>query len=57
MPYYKIGRSYGYAGTSSEDYIQADTLEDAQEEAWEQAVQRVDSWAEEVTEEEYNKNA
>ena len=50
MPKFKIGGSYGYVGTDWEDEIEADTLEEAQECAWEQAVQRVESWAEELPE-------
>ena len=50
MPKFKIGGSYGYVGTDWEDEIEADTLEEAQECAWEQAAQRVESWAEELPE-------
>lgn len=51
MPKYKIGRSYGYVGTSEEDYIEADNLEQAEREAWEFALEKVESWAVEVEEE------
>ena len=50
MPKFKIGGSMGYAGTSWEDEIEADTLEEAQEYAWERAIERVESWAEELPE-------
>ena len=50
MPKFKIGGSMGYAGTSWEDEIEADTLEEAQECAWERAIERVESWAEELPE-------
>ena len=40
----------GYAGTSWEDESEADTLEEAQEYAWERAIERVESWAEELPE-------
>ena len=50
MPTYKIGRSYGYSGTTSYDFVEADSIEEAKEMAWEFAVERVDSWAEEYNE-------
>lgn len=55
MPYFRIGRNYGYAGTESYDLIEASSQEEAEEIAWDDAIQQVDTWAEEITEEEYNK--
>lgn len=52
MPKFRIGRSFGYVGTSSEDIIEADSLEDAEEMAWEFAIEKVDCWAEEVSDDE-----
>ena len=46
MPKFKIYRSFGYSGTRSCMTIEAETLEEAQEEAWEYALEKVDSWAE-----------
>lgn len=53
MKYFKIGRSYGYAGTEDHAYIMAETLEEAEDEAWEFALENVDSWAEEISEESF----
>lgn len=50
MPKFKIGGSMGYTGTDWEDVIEADSLKEAQEIAWEQAVEKVESWAEEADE-------
>lgn len=52
MPKYKIGGNYGYVGTEWEEEIEADSIEEAQEIAWEDAIQRVGYWAEEIEEEE-----
>ncbi|MDE4176337.1 hypothetical protein PXK01_19450 [Phaeobacter sp. PT47_59] len=52
MPKFIIGRSYGYAGTSSEDEIEADSLEDAENMAWEFALENVESWAKEAEDQE-----
>lgn len=54
MPKFKIGGSMGYTGTDWQDEIEADSLKDAQEIAWEQAIERVESWAEEIKEEQEN---
>ena len=46
MPKFFIGRSYGYAGTESYDLVDADSQEDAEKQAWDFAVENVESWAE-----------
>jgi hypothetical protein len=46
MPKYKVGYSYGFAGDTSYDVVEADDEEEAQEIVWEMAVQRVDAWVE-----------
>lgn len=45
---YKIGGSYGYAGTNWEDEIEADSQEEAEDIAREQALERVEWWAQPV---------
>ncbi len=50
MPKFKICRNFGYSGTESCGVIEAETLAEAQEEAWEFALEMVDSWAEPVEE-------
>jgi hypothetical protein len=52
MPQYKIYAEFGFAGTQIEDTVEADSLEQAEAMAWESAIQYVNSWAEEVDEEE-----
>lgn len=54
MKKYVIKRDYGYAGRPDADLVEAESLEDAQEMAWEWAIQRVDSWAEEYDPEEHD---
>ncbi len=44
MPKYKIGGSYGYAGTDWEDEIEAEDEADAEDQAREQTLQRVEWW-------------
>ncbi len=56
MPKYKIGWEYGYAGEGNQDFIEAENQEDAEEQAWEKAIESVCSWAEEISEEEYKEN-
>lgn len=51
MPKYKIYRGFGYVGTDDYDIIDAESLEDAEEAAWQFAVERVESWAEEYNDE------
>ena len=46
MAKFKICRSFGYSGTRSCMTIEAETLEEAQDEAWEYALEKVESWAE-----------
>jgi hypothetical protein len=46
MTKFKIGCSFGYVGTESYDIINAETLEIAEQRAWERALAKVDSWAE-----------
>ncbi len=50
MTKFKIYRSFGRPDTRNERVIEAETLEEAQEEAWQYALDMVDSWAEPVEE-------
>ncbi len=50
MTKFKIGRSFGYVGTEDYDIISAETLEEAEQQAWEWALDMVESWAEVVEE-------
>ena len=52
MPRYKIFRDYGYASEPEEEETEADSLEEAQDEAWEWAMQQVGAWAEPLDEDE-----
>lgn len=51
MPKYKIGRSYGFAGDEDFEVIEAKNEEEANKIAWDWAIERVDTWAEEITDE------
>ena len=53
MPKYKIHRSYGYVGTDSYEVIEASSIEDAEEYAKDFAFERVEFWAEEITDDQY----
>ncbi len=48
---YKIGRSYGFAGDEEFDEVEADNETEAEEIAHQWAVERVDSWVEEIIDE------
>ena len=50
MNKYRIGRSYGYAGDDETIEVEAESLSDAEDAAWEWAVERVNSWAEKIGE-------
>lgn len=50
MKKYLIGYSFGFAGDNTQYVIEAESLEEAEREAWEAACERVSSWAEEVLE-------
>ena len=52
MPKFRIGGSYGYVGTDWEDVVEADDIEQAREWAWDQACERVDTWVEEIEDDE-----
>ena len=52
MAKYNIGCSFGLAGDTQSDIIEAESLEEAEEIAWEWAVERVSSWAIPVEEDE-----
>jgi hypothetical protein len=52
MPRYKIYADYGVAGYQVEEEIEADNEAQAEQMAWEMAVERVNSWVDEITEEE-----
>lgn len=44
MPKYRIGGSYGYAGTDWEDEIEAEDEDDAEEQAKDRAMEQVEWW-------------
>ena len=46
MTKFKICRSFGYSGTETCIVIEAETFEEAQEEAWEFALEKVEIWVE-----------
>lgn len=50
MKKYHIGCSFGLAGDTQSDIIEAESLEEAEEIAWNWAVERVSSWAEALPE-------
>lgn len=52
MKKFRIGRSFGYAGDNDFDIIEAESLEEAEDIAWDWALERVSSWAEEIEESE-----
>jgi hypothetical protein len=52
MKKYNIGCSFGLVGDTQSDIIEAESLEEAEEIAWEWAVERVSSWATPVEEDE-----
>lgn len=52
MPRYKIGWDAGYAGGPEEEIIEADSLEEAEEIAWQEALNHISAWAEEIEDEE-----
>lgn len=52
MAKYIIGRGYGLIGSEETMIIEADSGAEADEQAWEWAVERVSSWAEEIEESE-----
>lgn len=53
MAKYIIGRGYGLVGSEETVVIEADSIAEAEEQAWGWALERVDSWAEEVEESEH----
>ena len=50
MPKFKIHRSFGYVGTDDFEIIDADNLEDAEDQARDYALERVEWYAEEIEE-------
>lgn len=52
MKKFRIGCSFGLAGDTQVDVIEASSEEEAEQIAWEWAVERVSSWAEEIEESE-----
>lgn len=52
MPRYKIYAEFGFAGAHLEDEIEAESLEEAEKISWEFACEHVNSWAEEIDEDE-----
>ena len=51
MPKFIVGRNYGYVGTEGTKEVECDTLDEAEDIAWEFAIEKLDSWAEPVEEE------
>lgn len=49
MPRFVISRSYGYAGDTESEEIEAENQTEAAEMAWEYALERVNGWAEPVS--------
>lgn len=45
MPKYIIGGSYGHVGTDWKDEVEAETLEDAENEARDYMMERIEWWA------------
>jgi hypothetical protein len=45
MTKYHIGCSFGLAGDEQSDIIEAESLEEAEAEAWEWAMERLSAWA------------
>lgn len=52
MNRYKLSGSYGYTGTNWEEEIEAESLEEAHEIAWEMALERVEANAELIVDDE-----
>ena len=50
MPRYKIFWDMGYGGANDEEIIEADSLEEAENAAWNTACGLISSWAEEIEE-------
>lgn len=46
MPKFRIGYEFDVVGSCHEDIVEADNLEQAEEIAWEVALERVYTWAE-----------
>jgi hypothetical protein len=44
MPKFKVGGSFGYVGTHWEDIFEADTAEDAEEQARDYMMERIEWW-------------
>jgi hypothetical protein len=52
MAKYLIGRGYGLVGSEETIVIEAESADEANSQAWDWAVERVSSWAEEIEESE-----
>lgn len=52
MAKYRIGCSFGLAGDTQDDVIEAESLDEAEDIAWQWALERVSSWAELVEDDE-----
>lgn len=55
MPKYRIKGNMGYVGTDWQDVIEAEDMEDATKYAEDYALEMIEFWAEEITDEEYEK--
>lgn len=55
MPKYRIKGNMGYVGTDWEDYVEAEDMKDATKYAEDYALERIEFSAEEITDEEYEK--
>ena len=53
MPKFFISYSMGYTGTESTDVIEAENQEQAEQEAWQMAIEKIDSYAEPYDEEKH----
>lgn len=52
MPKYKIHRNFGYVGAHDWEIVDAENEDDANKQAWDFALEKVESWVEECSEDE-----
>lgn len=54
MPKYKLHANYGFAGSQLvlDDCFEAENEDEAHDVAWQMAIERVDSWVEELEDDE-----
>ena len=46
MPKFFISKSWGFAGDTETDVVEAATQEEAEQVAWEEACEQIETWAE-----------